>query len=70
MEIYKNTTHTYKNTTKILRLYYRSADYGSLYITTLTTATTGFVGKSHDLLMHCPMFPSIVYHYPTFPRIV
>ena len=32
---------------------YRTADYRTLHITTVTTVATGFVGKSHGLLMCC-----------------
>jgi len=41
----------YEKNTEKLQLYYRSADYRSLQVTTITTITTGFVGTSHGLLM-------------------
>ena len=42
----------YKDTTTVLRVVYSTADCMSLQLGTVTTVTTGFVGKSHGLLMH------------------
>ena len=49
INVYNNTTDIYNITTELLQLYYRSADYRSLLVTTLTTVTTGhyrFRGKA------------------------
>jgi hypothetical protein len=51
MKYYRYLQDCYKNATDVLRMYYRSADYRSLHVTTVTTVTTGSVGTSHGLLM-------------------
>jgi hypothetical protein len=53
---YNNTTDIYNITTEILRQYYGYTTglqtYRSLQVTTVTSVTTGFVGKLHCLLMY------------------
>ena len=51
MKYYRYLQDCYKNATDVLWMYYRSADYRSLQVTTVTTVATGFVGTPHGLLM-------------------
>jgi hypothetical protein len=51
MKYYRYLQDYYENATDVLQMYYRSADYRSLHVTTVTIVTTGFVGISHGLLM-------------------
>jgi hypothetical protein len=71
--ILRNITDTYeilRIPTKLLQncygcttVIYRTADYKSLHITTVTTVTTGFVGKSHGLLMQAEPEPAQAYQH-------
>jgi hypothetical protein len=61
------TTDTYNITTKLLQLHYRcttglqtTRHYIIVHVTTVTTVTTGFVGKSQSLLMS-----SSIYQFPS-----
>ena len=62
--------HCYGNTTEILRKYYdcttglqTTGYYRPLRVTMINTVTTGFVGKSHGLLMSLNVASTVTYHH-------